>query len=321
MRRATLLLTSLSLFAMPLAGSLAAGAAGAVPTATATSDATTDPAAACRAPVVAPDDATGRARVDDVRVGQHAGAGFDRVVFDLTDVPGYRVQRVRRVIQDGSGQTLTLRGDALLTVRLEPAVAHDTEGRPTAPLRIVRSFSQLKEVRLAGDFEGTVTYGLGVAAQSDFRAFTLTNPRRLVVDLAFPGRHPFDCSTGAVQVVLATADATAASVTRRVPAPGLARGALSALFAGPTDFDRPTGLTFVSSDATGFADLSITDGIARVRLTGGCASGGSTFTIASEIVPTLKQFPTVDFVKIYDPQGQTERPTGRVDSIPSCLEP
>ncbi len=312
MRRATLLLTSLALLGVPMAASPAAGTAA--PAATAVS-------AACRAPVVAPDDTTGQTRVNDIRVGRHDGAGFDRVVFDMTDVPGYRVQRVRRVIQDGSGAPLALRGQAFLTVRLEPAVAHDDQGQPTAPLRLVRSFTQLKEVRVAGDVEGVVTYGIGLAASSDFRVTTLTNPARLVVDLAFAGRHPFDCRVGAVQVYLATPDATAAAVTRRVPAPALGRGALTALFAGATDFDRPAGLRFVNSGASGFTDLSISNAIARVRLTGGCGSGGATFTIANEIVPTLKQFATVDFVKILDPQGRTEQPTGRVDSIPTCLEP
>jgi hypothetical protein len=312
MRRCTLLLTTLSLISMPLTGALTGG------TATAAAPAK---AAACRTPVVAANDATDQPRLDDVRVARHDDAGFDRVVFDLTDVPGYQVHRVRRVTQDGSGQTLALRGKAFLTVRLEPAVAHDAQGRSTAPRRIVRSFSQLKEVRLAGDFEGVVTYGIGLAAVGDFRVFTLDNPSRLVIDLAFPTRHPFDCRTGAVQVVFATPDATAATVTRRVPAPGLARGALTALFAGPTDFDQPAGLTFVNSGATGFADLSISDGIARVRLTGGCSSGGSTFTIANEIMPTLKQFPTVEHVKIFGPRGNTEQPTGPSDSIPTCLEP
>ena len=72
--------------------------------------------------------------------------------------------------------------------------------------------------------------------------------------------------------------------------------------------------------ATGFTGLSITGRVARVRLTGGCSSGGSTFTIADEAYPTLKQFATVDFVKIYDPAGHTERPSGSSDSIPFCLE-
>jgi hypothetical protein len=312
MRRATLLLTSLSLLAMPLAASLGAGTADAV---------TTAASAACRAPVVAPNDAAGQPLLDNVRVGRHDSKGFDRVVFDLTDVPGYQVHYVRRVIQDGSGLPLMLRGRAFLTLRLEPAVAHNDQGQPTAPRRIVGSFTQLKEVRLAGDFEGVVTYGIGLAARSDFRVFTLTGPDRLVVDLAFPERHPFDCRSGAVKVFFATPEATAAAVTRRVSTPAVGRGALTALFAGPTDFDKPAGLVVVNSDASGFTGLSIRHGIARVRLTGGCASGGSTFTIANEIMPTLKRFPTVEFVKIFDPQGQTEQPTGRVDSIPTCLEP
>jgi len=62
------------------------------------------------------------------------------------------------------------------------------QGRPIAPRRIVRPFTQSKEVRLAGDFAGVVTYGIGLAARSDFRVFTLTRPDRLVVDLAFPKR-------------------------------------------------------------------------------------------------------------------------------------
>jgi len=115
------------------------------------------------------------------------------------------------------------------------------QGRPIAPRRIVRPFTQLKEVRLAGDFEGVVTYGIGLAARGDFRVFTLTGPDRLVVDLAFPKRHRFDCRSAAVKVFFATPDGTAAAATRRVPTPAVGRGALTAMFAGPTDFDRPAG--------------------------------------------------------------------------------
>ena len=70
-----------------------------------------------------------------------------------------------------------------------------------------------------------------------------------------------------------------------------------------------------------FTRLGVRAGVARVQLVGGCSSGGSTVTIAGEIMPSLRQLATVDFVKIYDPQGRTENPTGRVDSIPACLEP
>lgn len=320
--RTALLLSSLSVLALPLVAPPGAGsAASAAPTARSAPPAK---AAACRAPVVAPlptGAAPAQPRLDDVRVGRHDDAGFDRIVFDLSGVPGYQVHRVREVIQDGSGATLQLRGRSYLTVRLEPAVAHDDAGQPTSPRRIVRSFDQLREVRRAGDFEGIVTYGLGLRATSDFRAFTTASPARLVVDVAHRRQHPFSCRAGAVQAVFATSDATPARVTRRVPTAAVLRGALSALYAGPSDYDRPAGLTFVASGSSGFADLRLRNGIARVRLTGGCNSGGATFTVADEIRPTLKQFASVDVVKIYSPRGRTERPRGRTDSIPTCLEP
>ena len=111
------------------------------------------------------------------------------------------------------------------------------------------------------------------------------------------------------------------AVPRTVPADTPATGALTALFAGPTVAEQAAHLAVWLSGATGFADLSISDGIARVRLTGGCDSQGATFTIASLITPTLKQFATVDYVKIYDPDGHTETPTGPFDSMPACLNP
>ena len=61
--------------------------------------------------------------------------------------------------------------------------------------------------------------------------------------------------------------------------------------------------------------------MARVQLYGKTSSGGSTFTIATEIMPTLKQFRAVRWVKIHDRSGHTERPFGYSDSIPFGLEP
>ena len=76
-----------------------------------------------------------------------------------------------------------------------------------------------------------------------------------------------------------------------------------------------------SSGATGFKILGIRDEVARVQLLGKISSGGSTFTIANEIMPTLKRFPSVRRVKIYDRFGHTQRPSGYSDSIPFSLEP
>ena len=85
--------------------------------------------------------------------------------------------------------------------------------------------------------------------------------------------------------------------------------------------ERAAGLRLVTSHASRFDDLQVAEGIARLRLTRGCNSNGSTITVAGEIAPTLRQFPTVDWVKIYAPGGGTEQGPGQVDSIPTCLEP
>ncbi|HET9720352.1 MAG TPA: GerMN domain-containing protein [Solirubrobacteraceae bacterium] len=110
-------------------------------------------------------------------------------------------------------------------------------------------------------------------------------------------------------------------VLRPVIAATPATGVMDRLLAGPTPREYAAGLRLQRSRATGFANLSIRDQIARVRLTGSCGSGGSTFTIADEIFPTLKQFANVTHVKIHDPAGHTESPFGHRDSIPTCLEP
>jgi hypothetical protein len=94
---------------------------------------------------------------------------------------------------------------------------------------------------------------------------------------------------------------------------------LDRIFAGPTIEEQGAGLRLVTSGATGFTSVRVARGIARLRLTGGCAGGSSSFTIADSIIPTLRRLRTVDWVKIYDPAGQSRYPTGRRDSIPSCL--
>ncbi len=96
---------------------------------------------------------------------------------------------------------------------------------------------------------------------------------------------------------------------------------LNQLYAGPTPAETARGLRLVLSGSTGFQRVTVSDFTARVRLAGGCSSNGSTVTVAGEIFPTLRQLSTVDAVKILDPAGHTEHPTGRTDSIPTCLEP
>ena len=110
--------------------------------------------------------------------------------------------------------------------------------------------------------------------------------------------------------------------TVRWVAPGTpATSLMDRLFAGPDPFERAREPRLRRSGASGYDDLTISNGTADLRLTGGCRSGGSTVTIAGEILRTLKQLPTVGRVVLRDPAGHTLDPAGPGDSTPACLEP
>jgi hypothetical protein len=259
-----------------------------------------------------------------VRAASHPG--YDRVVWQFKGaLPSHRFARyVTRLTADPSGLPVRVAGDAVLQVTMFYANAHDpVTGRSTAPDRLVVGLPNVIEVVQSGDFEAYVTYGVGLARRQTFRLFTLTKPSRVVLDV----RKDYRQSTRKVifqnfpRYVAGTPPYTR-PVSRVVPAVTPASAVLNQLFAGPTAPEYAAGLRVVRSGATDFDRLSISStGVARVRLLGGCNAGGSTFSIADLIVPTLKQFPTVHYVKIYDPAGHTERPTGLSDSIPLCLEP
>jgi LPXTG-motif cell wall-anchored protein len=124
---------------------------------------------------------TGSSGVSSVSVGHHAG--YDRVVFTLTGgVPHFEARYVATVTQDGSGAPVPLLGSAFLFV-----VFHGTTMGASVQNTITPDLPMLKQVKGAGDFEGYTSYGIGAASRSGFRAFTLTGPNRLVIDLAIPG--------------------------------------------------------------------------------------------------------------------------------------
>lgn len=285
------------------------------PAATATSLSGTVPAA----PRIA---ATAPPQLVAVRAASHAG--FDRVVWQFKGgLPATRLTEfVPTLLGDGSGLPIRIAGDAILQVTMFDAIAHDPN-TATAPARLVVGLPNVIEVVRSGDFEAHVTYGVGLAKRQAFRLFTLTNPSRVVLDVRKDYRQANRTVTFQdLPRFVAGALPDRRRVRRVVPAFSPASAVLNHLFAGPTAAERAAGLRTVRSGATDFDRLSISStGVARVRLLGGCSSGGSTFTIANLIMPTLKQFSTVRFVKIFDPSGRTARPTGLSDSIPTCLEP
>jgi len=257
-----------------------------------------------------------------VRASHHRS--FDRVVFEYRGgLPASRHARyVHRLIADGSGDTVPIAGRAILLVRMERAQAHTRTGVATVPMRTAYAWPNVMTSVLSGDFEGVVSYGIGLAKRAPFHVFTLRNPSRVVVDV----RAAFRTSLRKVWFVdgQRVSDNTPPFVvpTLRPVIPSTpAIGLLDRLFAGVLDSERADSLRFVRSGATGYRLRSIRNGIARVQLTGGCRRGTGRVTIADEVQPTLRSLASVQWVKIYSPTGRTEHPSGRTDSIPSCLAP
>lgn len=258
-----------------------------------------------------------------VRAAHHPG--FDRIVFEFWGgLPASRqVSYVSEIVEDGSGRVLPVAGRALLSVRFEQARAHKNDGTVLTPPTHVYPLPNILTAVRSGDFEAVVGYGIGLAKREPFRVSTLSNPPRVVIDIdaAFPTVQRrvwlFD-----QQAFVAGEGPYFVPVMRPIMTSSPAHGLMDRVFAGPTPYEVSKGLRFLGSGATDYTGLSISSGdVARVRLLGGCSSGGSTVSIAGEIMPTLRQLPNVGWVKIYDPAGTTERPTGQVDSIPECLEP
>lgn len=118
--------------------------------------------------------------VVEVTVGRHTG--FDRVVFRSTGpVPHWDVRYVAQVTRDGSGDPVPLLGAADIQVVV---TGTDWTVHPSVQRDLRPGFPALRQVAGAGEFEGTLTYGIGQQRQAGFRVFTLTGPDRLVVDVA-----------------------------------------------------------------------------------------------------------------------------------------
>ena len=127
----------------------------------------------------------GPAVLTSVEAATHEG--YDRVTFEFSpgDVPGYHVEYAEESIREcGSGNEVALAGTARLVVRLEPAQAHDDQGRVTIESRAMAlELPALEEVKLTCDFEAQVEWALGVVASAPFRVTELAAPPRLVIDV------------------------------------------------------------------------------------------------------------------------------------------
>ena len=140
----------------------------------------------------------GRAYLTAVRVAAADPGDGSRVVFEFEpNLPAYRIAYIEPpVTEDGSGDAIAVEGAAVLQVRLEDAAGARLEGE-----RVIRTYTGPKRVPATGsagvvieavdtgDFEGVVTWALGLRARAPaITVTTLTGPSRLVIDV--PGPPP-----------------------------------------------------------------------------------------------------------------------------------
>jgi hypothetical protein len=128
--------------------------------------------------------------VSGIRIGHQPG--FDRVVYEFGGVgtPGWIVQYADQAIQDASGKVIDVAGRSILDVQITgsaypfdsgvtPYSGPDPATDPSAP--------GIAGVYRSGVFEGTTQSFIGVNADRPaFSVSALTNPTRLVIDIATP---------------------------------------------------------------------------------------------------------------------------------------
>ena len=133
-----------------------------------------------------------------IKVGQHAG--YDRVVFQFSGGrPAYGIDRVGTVYADPRGTPVALAGQSFLRVvfRGATAVCQPSLAKTYAgPSTLTPFYPELLAVSAAGDFEGYLSFGIGLAARGAYHLSTMTGPYRVVIDVdhvalgAFPGIWP-----------------------------------------------------------------------------------------------------------------------------------
>jgi hypothetical protein len=126
------------------------------------------------------------AYISDVNTGAHQGEGYDRLVVTFGNgMPdaGVEITPQSTASFDGapSGAKTNLKGSHGINVVIRGADLHTSY---TGPTDIVpKGYTGLAEVARVQDFEGVVQLGLGINVPPCYRAFYLTGPDRLVIDV------------------------------------------------------------------------------------------------------------------------------------------
>ena len=131
---------------------------------------------------------TGEGTTQLEKVQAQVRDGFDRSSFTFSGaLPGYHLEYVDQPIQCGSGEPVAIQGTAWLSVRFSPSDAHTDDGKSTVGFTKLEPallrLKQVEELQQICDYEGVVTWVLGVKARQPYRVVEKKDPPRLVVDV------------------------------------------------------------------------------------------------------------------------------------------
>ena len=169
----------------PGAGSSPTPAASPAPSPSASLSPTADPNLppfVCASSAISATPAPAVAFINDLRTGTHQG--YDRLTIEFKNgqpaTTELRTQTGTTFTNSPRGDQVTIAGKNGILVILHGADLHTNYSGSTD---LKTGYTSLVEVRQVEDFEGVVQLALGVSGATCYRAFTLTNPDRLVIDI------------------------------------------------------------------------------------------------------------------------------------------
>jgi Ig-like domain-containing protein len=111
------------------------------------------------------------------------------------------------------------------------------------------------------------------------------------------------------------------AVARQIPGgPNLVLSTLDEYFRGPTLDEQARGLVAFRNGYVNYRRVDFAGGVLSVYLAGNCKPSGTRYSIAQPLIATMKQFPGVLYVKVFDEYDHTRDPIGKDDSWPVCLD-
>jgi hypothetical protein len=111
--------------------------------------------------------------------GEHGQPPYNRMSFAFTTAfPSYHVEWVSKLASDASGKVVPLAGSDVLKIVFTQARAHTADGTRSTiisqPGRYI-GYECMTDFAQAGDFEGVLTYGIGIT-----RPVLQSNPQTLI---------------------------------------------------------------------------------------------------------------------------------------------